>query len=183
VFYLDVAGSGVVSADLNTLAASIGTAWNTDLAPQVPSQVVLDEVAVVYVPSVGNEITGVSTTTHAGSNAGTILQDAAGSYVLNWLISAYYRGGHPRTYLPGVTSGNITNGSDVSASFASGLATAANSFRTAINALTTTNITGVEMGTVSFASGNAWRTTPQFRAYNGVTVGLKLGSQRRRIHS
>jgi hypothetical protein len=183
IFYVQLSGSGIVAADLNTLASDIAGFWNTNFGAAVPSTVQITEVDIVYVPSVGNEVTGSWTGSHAGTSPNTQVADAAAAYVINWLISAYYRGGHPRMYLPGVTTNNVTNGSDIGASGAAALATDAIAFKDAINGVTTTNITAVAMGTLSFQTGNSWRTTPLFRPFTGAKGALKLGSQRRRIHS
>jgi hypothetical protein len=183
VFYLQLTGTGITTADLSTLATDIATDWNTNIAPTVPSTVAMAEVSIVYVPSVGNEVVANVSVSHVGTSPNTQVDDAAACYVINWSISAYYRGGHPRWYLPGPTTNNVTNGSDIPSASQAGLATAANAFRTAINGYTTANISGVVMGTLSFATGNAWRATPLFRTFTGASTSPKLGSQRRRIHA
>lgn len=181
VFYLDLGGSSISSADLNTLATQIATLWNTDIASAVTADNVLTEVAIVYVPSVGNELTGVWNGSHVGTNSGTTVNDASACFVVNFHINAYYRGGHPRMYLPGIGTTSITNGSDISAGAQSTITTAWTSFMNALNAYTTGGITSVAMGTCSFQSANLWRTTPIFRAYKSISTRSLLGSQRRRI--
>lgn len=183
VFYLQVSGSAITINDLESLSDEIATLWNTDVAVEVPSVVVLTNVSIVYIPSVGEELTYEGAYSHAGSAAGTIVSDASACYVMNWKISSYYRGGHPRSYMPGVNTASISNGSDVSAGTQTSLAAAWNSFRNSLNAYTTTNITALTMGTLSFQTANAWRVTPLFRAFTSVTARAKLGSQRRRILS
>jgi hypothetical protein len=181
VFYVQLTGSSIVAADLNTLATDIANAWAAHIAPEVTSSCVLTEVQIVYVPSVGNEVTGAATVSSTGSASGTSPENVATCFVINWLISAYYRGGHPRWYLPGIQASVISNGSDISGGAASAIASAASAMRVAVEAITTTNISGVLMGTLSFASGNAWRATPLFRHFTGQAVRTKIGSQRRRI--
>lgn len=183
IFYLQLTGTGITSADLNTLAGTIGSSWNTNIATQVTNDVVQTEVDIVYVPSVGNEITGTNTTAHTGSAASTIIDNVASCFVINWHINAYYRGGHPRTYMPGPRIADVSAGSVVGATALTNLASAWNNVLTAINAATTTNITAVVMGTISFQTANAWRTTPLFRAYKSVSVRNLLGTQRRRIRA
>lgn len=183
VFYLELTGTGITAADLNTLATDIATQWNTNFGNLCLPSTILTEVKIVYVPSVGNEVVGVATVSHAGTNTGTDVENAASCSVINWNISAYYRGGHPRWYLPGISQAHVSNGSDIDSTFASNIASGANSFRTGVNGFTTTNISGVSFGTLSFASGNVWRGTPLFRPFTGATTRLKLGSQRRRILS
>ena len=183
VFYLQLTGSSILASDLNTLAADIATAWNTDIAPQVMPSVALTGVAIVYVPSVGNEVQGTWSGSHAGTQAGSDINDASSCYVVNLNISAYYRGGHPRWYIPGVQSGSVTNGSAVGGVILTNLAAAVGSFRTAVEGFTTTNISGVLIGTMSFQTGNSWRATPLFRHFTGQSVRTTLGSQRRRLKS
>jgi hypothetical protein len=183
VFYLNLGGtlSSITAADLTSVCTEIANLWNTNIAPAVVSACVLTEVGIVFVPSVGNEIQVAQNFSHAGTNAGTALQDASASYVINWSINAYYRGGHPRLYQPGVSAAQITNGSDVLTSFT--IAASWLAVMNALDAYTTTNISSIQMGTVSFATGNAWRGTPLFRKYLSATQRPKLGSQRRRILS
>jgi hypothetical protein len=181
IFYLALAGTGIATSDCNTLAGTINTQWGTQFKPQVPSDVVLTNVRLVYVPSVGNEILGISTTGQTGSYATAAIQDAAISYILNWNVNKYYRGGHPRWYLPGVNTGTIGTGSSVGAGMRTSLGTAMTSFLNAINAATTTNITSVQMGTVSFQSAGAWRNPPQFWPFVSGSVNGIIGTQRRRI--
>jgi hypothetical protein len=183
VFYLALTGSGIVAADLNTLATDLANSWNTNIAPVSTGDSILTGVEIVYIPSVGNEVVGSATVSHAGSNAGSSIADASACAVVNWNISAYYRGGHPRTYQPGILGSVITNGSIISSGQRSSIATGWANFRTAVNAYTTTNISGVSMGTMSFQTGNSWRTPPIFRAYTGCSVRTVLGSQRRRLKS
>jgi hypothetical protein len=183
VFYLQLSGSGIVAADLTTLATTIANSWNTNWAPNINPSVILTKVEIVYIPSVGNEVVGAVTVSHPGTRAGVDIQNAGSSWVLNWLISAYYRGGHPRMYLAAPVVADVTNGSSLSPSDATNVTNAWLNIRSAIDAATTTNITAVLMGTLSYQTGNAWRTTPLFRPYTGCSTRTVMGSQRRRILS
>lgn len=183
VFYLQCTHGTVTVNDLQTIADGIKAAWDTDVKPQVPSNVVMSTVTVVFIDAVGSEVTYTGTYSVTGTSSNTPIDDASACFVVNWKISAYYRGGHPRTYLPGPSTNHVSNGSDIDSASLSSVATAMNSFRNAINALTSTNISVVVMGTLSFASGKVWRSTPVFRPFTSVSVNPKLGSQRRRIRS
>jgi hypothetical protein len=101
--------------------------------------------------------------------------------VINWAISAYYRGGKPRTYMPGVPQSVVTDGRTLSSAYRSALATDAASFITDVNAITHGGITAVQLGTVSFQVGKNWRTPPIFRPYVGASVRQIMGTQRRRL--
>lgn len=183
VFYLHFVHGTVTINDLQSIADEIASLWNTNVAPDMSSDCTLTSVTLTYVPSVGNELVFEGSYTHAGTVAGTTIADASACYVVQWKIGAYYRGGHPRSYNPGVVSSVVTNGSLVSSGTRASLAGRWNTLRNALNAFTTTNISSITMGTLSFQSANAWRVTPLFRAFTDVAVAPILGSQRRRIKS
>lgn len=143
----------------------------------------------VWQTGVGTVLADSRSASHSGSSA-SVLKEAAACYVIDWRIGARYRGGKPRTYLPGPTEGSIDNGSNVQASKQTALAAGAVGFMADINALTTTNITAVELGTVSFftAGGSVavppvYRVPPVFEPYIGSGVRSILGTQRRRLTS
>jgi hypothetical protein len=183
VFYLQVTGTGITTADLTTWANAIDSAWSTNIKAQQATTTVMSQVQIVFVPSVGNEVTFVGSYNEVGTGAGTRIDDVSSVAVIQWKISAYYRGGHPRSYMAGLATAHVLNGSDLDSLLTSTLAGVWSAFRTALNAITSTNATAITMGTLSFASGNAWRVTPVFRPYTSVAVNPKLGSQRRRIHA
>jgi hypothetical protein len=181
VLWLQIAESGgALSADLQSVANSIHGDFETDVCPQLSSSWGTVQTTLNWIYSAGQSIEVVAVGSTVGS-LGVAPENAATCAVVDWLIGRYYRGGHPRSYLAGIPSADITNGSQVSSGYASSLAGVCNTWRTAVNALTHGNITAVTLGTVSFANGNAWRTPPIFEAYTGQKVRLYLGSQRRRI--
>jgi hypothetical protein len=181
VFYLQLTHGTVTVGDLQSIADEIDTLWNADIKTVSSADVTMTSVEIVFVTAVGAELTYVGTYSRTGTLAGTTINDASACAVINWKISAYYRGGHPRSYMPGLTTAAVASGSDVTSGTRTSLATAWNNFRNSLNAFTTTNVSAIAMGTLSFASGNAWRVTPVFRPYTSVAVRAKLGSQRRRI--
>lgn len=183
VCYLEIAGSGITSTDLDTLAGSIWTALVANLAPLVNSQVTFASVTLTYVPSVGVELVGIHTGAQAGTRAGTAIDSAAICLLVSWRIPAYYRGGHPRWYLPGLNSDDVAGGSTVGTTLRSLVATNAATFRAAVNGMTTSNITAVTIGTLSFIRANAWRVPPVFYPFGSVSSPQHVGNQRRRIYS
>jgi hypothetical protein len=135
----------------------------------------------VWITPGGGEIVQFNTTARVGTGAGPQLPNLATAAVMNWRVDKYYRGGKPRSYLPGVTSTNTTDYVHLTTSaintYQSGMA----NFRTAVNAATSGGITAVALGTVSFISAKEWRSPPVFWPYLGVTVRSILGTQRRRL--
>lgn len=183
MFYLALTGGSINTTDLNTLASAIATEWNTQMMSNASPDYVITQVLLSYIPSAGNELIGVWTGSHAGTNAGTSVNDASACLVVDWKITARYRGGHPRSYIPGLLTASVTNGATLTGGQVTNMIAAANSILTYLNAYTTTNVTGCTMGTVHFQSANAWLSPPTFRPYTAAALGKlgKIGSQRRRI--
>lgn len=100
---------------------------------------------------------------------------------LSWSVNARYRGGKPRTYFPGIpqNSTGTSGGSGLTATYATNLKNAANSFLNDING---TNVDGLllQLGTISYYQHKVPRPSPVFVPYIGVHVHERLDSQRRR---
>lgn len=181
VWWLRLTSAGAPNAaDLLNVLTSIKTAYNTLNAADISANWNATSFDAHWIPTAGHIIEASFPYTNAGG-AGAAVQDASASFVVDWLTGLYYRGGHPRSYLAGVASADVSNGSAVSAGRQTALATDAATWLAAVNALTHADITKVELGTVSFASGKAWRVPPIFVPYTGVKIRPIIGSQRRRI--
>lgn len=183
IFYLSLSGSGITSTDLDTLASTIATAWGTAWNSKLSDSATQTSVGIVYIPTAGTEVVGSWTGTNAGTRTSAQLLDASAAYVISWKTGQYYRGGHPRWYVAGVATTDITSGSAVGSTIRGQIATNLATFRGTVNSATTTHVASATMGTVSFQTGKEWRSPPIFVAFGSVTVSAVLGSQRRRIHS
>jgi hypothetical protein len=181
VFWLNLVSSTPVVADLNSIIDSVLASYNTRFGALMSVDVGGTITAVASwttAPGIGIE----TVRTHALVPTGTAtVPDAAACHVVNWTIASRYRGGHPRTYFPGVQSGHVTNGHLLDSAVLANWATAAAGYLADLNALTHGAITSTTLGTVSFASHNAWRVPPIFDAYLGAGVRSILGTQRRRL--
>jgi len=181
VFWLQLTDDGTqTSADLKTVIDAVMASWNTNIRPQHVNTVTTSDAKAVWITGVGTAFEYQTSVSYTGAVSSSI-NDNAACIVVNWAINQYYRGGHPRTYHPGIASSAVTNGSVVAAGTQSTVAGVYSTWMTAVNALTATHITKVELGTVSFARNNAWRSPPVFYAYKSVGVRNYLGNQRRRI--
>jgi hypothetical protein len=181
VYWLQVTTDGTkTAADLKVITDAFVAALFLRMKAQISSSVIFTDAKAVWITAVGGEIAYEGTYADVCTGAGTN-NNTSSSIVLQWSINAYYRGGHPRTYMPGPISGNVTNGSTLTAAYATALAAAATLWLSDTNALTGTHILTTKLGTVSFASALAWRVPPIFRAYQSVSVRSFMGTQRRRI--
>lgn len=183
VFWLQIANSSAVTVnDLQTIANGIDAAWAANVIGVLDNHAVMQQIDVTFFPTSSTEVRFTGTYNRVGTQASQ-LTDAAACTVVDWIINAYYRGGKPRSYVPGVRADQVNNGSTFSAGYLTAAATGFNAFRNAINALTSTNITSTTMGTLSFIKNNAFRVTPVFFAYTSVKIRTTIGTQRRRLLS
>ncbi len=181
IFYLKLTSAGAPNAgDLGNVIDAAAAAFNTRIAPLMTSSWETQTFEGTWLTTGGGAISVTKNHNYTGGG-GAALQDAAASYLIDWNINAYYRGGHPRTYLASVQTAHVTSGSLINSTAVSNLATGANGWLSDVNALTHGDITGTALGTVSFQTAKNWRVPPIFRAYQSASVRNLLATQRRRI--
>jgi len=181
VFHVQFTTSSSISqSDLDAWTTSFANQWKTSFLPVVNNSVnpTLAK-STLYTPG-GGVLQSTSAMTGSGSG-GTGVSANAMSPLISWLSTVYWRGGKPRTYLPGAINADIQNGSENINAYITTLRTAATGFRTAINALTQGTITSTVLGMVSFQTGGVARTPAVFYAFTGAQVHQRLGTQRRRM--
>jgi hypothetical protein len=181
IFRCQLSTSGSISqADLDTWTLAFFNAYKAQFQAIAGSGVaVLNAKAVLYAPG-NTELISSQGVAYNGTGSPATGPGAA-SEVISWLSNVYWRGGKPRTYLPGVLSASLNSGTDtLTSTRITALKAAAAAFRTAVNALTATSITSTVFGFVSFRTGNAERGTPLFFAIVGSNVHPRVGIQRRR---
>jgi hypothetical protein len=104
IHYVSYTNSAAAS-DIQVIVTAFSNAWETHMATQLTTNVALEAVLAQDL----NSATGAaaeSTVTVAGTNAGTKLTSAA-SFVMGNEGTFRYRGGHSRTYLPGMNEGAL----------------------------------------------------------------------------
>lgn len=181
ILWLKVTTDGTkTSADLKTVVDAFVAAWFLRFKAQQSSAVTYTGVNAVWLTGVGTELTYINSFSDVCTGS-TGVANTSSCIVVDWAINAYYRGGHPRTYLPGVILSSVVNASSLAAGYVSAIAAAAVLVISDTNALTATHILTTGLGTVSFASGNAWRVPPLFRPYTSASVRAVMGTQRRRL--
>lgn len=181
ILWLNSAVSGnPTSTELQAVMTVIGDSWGTHIAPLLVSAVTLQEVKGVWFGASDTEVVGNVEFDSSGSAEGDGCT-AQVAVCLSWEISAYYRGGKPRTYLPGIPQGALANEAYIATDNAAAFQTAGADFISDINAVDSSPFESIALGTFSFASGNEWRVTPLFRAYEGCSCHTRLDTQRRRL--
>jgi len=185
VFWIQVGPAGTPSqlsdAEVFQIADQLETRFVTNLAPMIAADVTITLSKAIYYQPDGTATSQEKIVALAGTHAGVTLADNVAS-CLSWKIAAAYRGGKPRTYLPGVETGDLLNPAHLSVANVTARITAGTNFLTAVNA---DHIGGAALaevlGTVSFFTANAPRAVGIFRPYVGVTVHNRLDTMRRRL--
>lgn len=181
ILWLKLVASSRSGADLSTLLGAIRSAWSTNMAPLYPSSCSVTEMKAVWIIPGGGEIVISNTSAVPGTKVGTPMSTLASCAVLNWRIDQYYRGGKPRTYMPGLVNTDTTDNVHLTTAALGTAQTQAAAFLNAVNALTAGAITSCSLGTVSFQQKKQWRDAPVFYPYKGVTCRSVMGIQRRRL--
>lgn len=121
-----------------------------------------------------------------GAVSGTALPPQC-AVALSWGITGRWRGGKPRTYIPGIphTAQTADPGAALAPTYVTSANAAAAAFQLAVNSIA---VTGglAELGVVSYYNKTAnptpphLRSTPMWFPYTGHRVHARLDSQRRR---
>lgn len=181
VFWFHLNGSGVItSSDLTTLVQAIGTKYATRFGPFISNAATITDAFGVLWNAPDEPLAVAAHVGGGGSATGQFLPASIASCI-GWFIPAHYRGGHPRTYLPGVTATMISTQKLFAAAHITGLENAANLFHSDVEALTAPNVTSVSHGVISYVRDKAWRTPPVFYRITSARVDQRIDTQRRRL--
>lgn len=178
IFHAQYSGQAPSVAQLNTLATTLTTSWTTNFAPLVNTGVSLTQVDLA---DLTNPAASATKTTQnvTGTRTGSPLSGQAAA-VISWQINVRYRGGHPRTYVPGPVNTDLTNASLWTTPYKTALLAAANAWRTTINGLTT-GATTYQMVAVSFRTNNLPRPTGVPYTINSAVIHGRVDTQRHRL--
>lgn len=188
-FFVRYTGAAPTAADLDTYALNVMGDLVTNLTPLQSSAVALTEVEATDLASSTGAV-GVFSATTAGTRTGTYNPNSA-AVLASWHVARHYRGGHPRTYVIAGSDTDIDTGTLWNAGFTTAV-------HTALLAMVTSMLTAAGAFTpsahvnVSYFGGaptdpithkSIPRVSPQVDVISpsGVTVSLKIASQRRRL--
>jgi hypothetical protein len=177
-YWLQTAGTPA-PGDLDDLAQGAHEAFASTVLDLMGTDFSIEETTVTYYRTV-DELVGSYVHHDAGGQTGTTIP-ASAAMVLSWTIASHYRGGKPRTYLPGLKASAMSNDSLWDSGASSDVHDAAVDWLTAVNALGPGGISSVIMGVLHFFSAGLALVPPTFSGYSGVVARRKIGSQRRRI--
>jgi hypothetical protein len=180
-FWLQVTRSGSPDpADLGNVLASIAASYVARFLPRVSVACSITGSRAVWYTGTGTALEVFGAPSGSGSVSGTI-ENAATSFLILWPIDSLYRGGHPRTYIPGVPNTAVDDGVNVPTSTLSGMQTACVGFWNDVNALSHGSIASVKLGTLRFFNKHSALDPPVFWPYRSPVMSPIVANQRRRV--
>lgn len=168
--------------DFTNFTNNFATSYKTYILPHLSSSVVLNECSSLYYTEQGAELAGAVSVTGNGGVTGTTLP-ANVSLCVGWRVQQHYRGGHPRTYLPGIPAAELASARLFSAAYVALVAQAAQNFHADVNNNTAGAIGLCKLGVVSFVLRKEWRNPPVFRDFilPSAHADQRIDSMRRRL--
>lgn len=179
VMHMRYAGSAPTNSELNTMAADVESIYAARLLPVMSDAVTLAETIITDLTSSTASV-GTFTSADTGGNSNANALNAGVAIVGSWKIHRRYRGGHPRTYLVGMTANNLADTQHFSGAFVADVLAGFQDFLTDMNALTEGAVDPFELGQVSYYTEGSLRVTPVFDPFLDVAVDTRVDSQRRR---
>lgn len=194
-FYISYSGSAPTPGNCATFAASVGTEWETHIAPLIAEPYELTEVDVIDITTAtGNS--GQAFPDVGGSRAGAYLPDSVAINV-EFGIARRYRGGKPRMYLPPATEGDLQNQSSWTSAFVSAVNTGVEAFFSGIESFDIGSMGTLQHINLSYYQGytnvpipgertkvkNNYRAVALHDNIESYSCKAMIGSQRRRRSS
>jgi hypothetical protein len=179
-------GGAPADSDLDGLVATMAANWATALAPLTDESSALTKVSCVDLTS-SLSASAEDVVSEPGTRAGDFLPANACALV-DYAISARYRGGHPRSYLNVGVWADLVDPAHWTDGFVGEVTTGWAILTSGIVGTTFGDATIVTLGCLSYYSGGTKtdpvrRVTPAFFTISGSTgtCQSELASQRRRI--
>lgn len=176
VFHMDLPGNTLDETSLGGFLDDMQALFATNLFYAVCSTSLGVTLAKGELSSGGSIIGGSSAAIITGSDASQELNGGT-SIVVSWLGGWHYRGGKPRTYIPGGTTSWLDTPDTFSAGVIADQQAAAIDVINAINVYSTGSVPVAVLGALL---GNNASSSGTFAPFVGALVRNQPGSQRRR---
>jgi hypothetical protein len=187
VLHFNYGGTAPSNATCLTIATTMASAWNTDMAPECPSPTVLNQLVVTDLTS-ATAGEGTWLGTHAGTRGDDEIPSNV-AFLISYGTATRYRGGHPRTYLMVGGNADFLDAAHWSTAFTAEVGTHWTNFITACLAAGAAGCVISSLCAVSYISKEI-NPTPPYRRTTPLVYELSTGdmvanqqmaSQRRRI--
>jgi hypothetical protein len=176
-----VGGTSATQADLDSWTAAAQTAYESTLLLAVPAVVQLKNTNATLFQTQPLALHSSRSSTAAGTAPGTVVENLASCKVISWRSGVYWRGGKPRTYLPGLMQTDTTDAKHLDTAAINALLTQANAFHGQLNGIVAGAITTTVHGFVSFRGLSGDILVGAFFPILGAAVHPRIGTQRGRL--
>lgn len=178
IWYLLYSSAAPTSAELNSLAAALLTEYSTTVMVNSSSDFKLTTCEITDLTSSTSAVGAASATLAGGGAVGGVASLCA---LAKHTIARRYRGGHPRTYVPGNSPNHLVNPQQWTTTEQSGVQTGMNAWLTYLGSYSGAPFAGLTPCNVSYYSGGSLRVTPVVDQHLTTTIEQTIGSQRRRV--
>lgn len=179
IFHEGYTGAPPTAGAVTLLANKFQDAFLHDLAPVVTTAAFLNSTTVTDLSSnlgaVGLNAVGVQ-----GGRTGNAAPNNCCS-VMSWTIARKYRGGHPRTYLPGINQEDVVAGTTLSPTFIVALSGAASSFLSSSQTAGAVPMALTGLVCVHYRKGAAYIVPPLVDPIVAGQAHAGVGTQRKRL--
>jgi len=191
IFHLLAESSATLDqAKLNQACQGVHDEFAQKLVPKLSTALIFETVECIQYLDSTDVLTSIVTAPVPGGDSGYLLP-ANVALVISWKIPAYYRGGHPRTYLAGIVSDRTNDNRTWTSQTISEFNTQANAFRLGMDAVAQQAWgPGSRMVTIQqFEKGGSTQVPkvyldpPRVHGVVGESVHPRIDSQRRRLGS
>jgi hypothetical protein len=171
--------SSWIVGDINEACHVINTAYTAWAFSWMSHNCVGFGVTGVDLTSVTGVEGNYETSVAGGDTSGDLPLSAAA--VISWQSARHYRGGHPRTYLMGLTNDAIANSHQLAASYAAGASTLAAAIISNLNGGSYTRTGTVGLVAVHRISHGAVLAEPLVDTITAGVIHTRIDTQRRRL--
>lgn len=178
IFHLAHSPGAVSSGVLDTIASGVGNTYSTHFLQLMSTVAQVEQVKAIDLSSRTGPV-GLDPTHRPGVAVGTSYAANSVAFCVSWSIVDRYRGGHPRTYIPGMLTTNIVSNHLWLDTYRLGMLGAANGFRLDCNALTAGGLTW-SLVCVRYFQNHALLPDPAVRTITAAVCRTRIDSMRRR---
>lgn len=170
----------ITQADADAMANSAHGAYNNRIMPQLHSSVTLGQVTVVDLSSTSG-VSAINTDGGGGGQAASV-SPLSVAFLVNWKIARRYRGGHARSYLPGVSEADVDGSGIILGTRRTALNTALGQFIADI-AATAGGPTNPHLAVVHYFKDGVLQSSPTVDPIVSGSCNIICGTQRRRLRA
>lgn len=168
-------------------AGAFHAEWAANFCPVQNVAIELQHTECLYWDDDGTEYAGSYTNPVAGEDSGAPL-DASAAVVVSWRVASHWKGGHPRSYIPGVTADRLDTPNAFTSATVTDYNSAVNGFVSGLAGASGDFFSGISLRALRrFADGGSltvpktYLDPPLLIPITGHIVRSHIGSQRRRL--